>query len=102
MHDLNLWLSCADWNDERKASISSSAGFLPVICRIFIERAMLFRDPNQTLSRYLDLVRRLDQKRREYDPVSYAQLTQILRRRVKSLTAELRGRGAPNSARRAA
>ena len=33
------------------------------------EKARLYRDPNQTLAKYRALVRRLDQNRREYDPV---------------------------------
>lgn len=63
---------------------------------------MLYRDPNQTLAKYRALVRRLDHNRRDYDPVSFAQLMRILRRRIGGWAMELRRPGPAKRAHHAA
>jgi len=64
---------------------------------------MAYGTPSQTLVKKLhDLVRRLDKDRRAYDPVSFAQLKRILRRRMGTLAAELRRKVSEDTTRRAA
>ena len=71
----------APWRSKVRIFDRRTTGLGNVASATF-EESMLDRDPNQTLAQYRALVRRLDQNRRAYDPVTFAQLTRILRRRM--------------------
>lgn len=63
---------------------------------------MAYRPDFRTLADLRNLVRTLDQNRRVYDSVSFAQLITILNRRIATLDAELRDKSGRNGTRRAA
>lgn len=63
---------------------------------------MTFRPYSRTLADLRNLVRTLDQNRREYDPVSLADLMNILNRRIATLDAELQQKSGRKHSRRAA
>jgi len=63
---------------------------------------MTLRVPARTLADLRTLLAGLQKKRHDYNPVYFAQLRRILRRRIVALTAELRGKHTPNERQRAA
>jgi hypothetical protein len=63
---------------------------------------MVLRSPARTIADLRMILAKLEKDRNAYNRMSFAQLRRILRRRIATLTAELRGAASPGAHRRAA